>query len=195
MCQKGFKGPKNSNSFFPPTHAWDANWRGNCLLLFWVLIGGGPIFSFVFICLWGGGGVKEILCWALNNLLWTINSSFSQSQAPTTTAAAPFRACSYSYQAKKCNCFHNKDVIVKESYLASNYNANIIIKRVIQRIFWILQTQRIWAYESWFWGRDKQHISMPWFFMFSSTGYFGRAVPFYLKRTIDHSFPYDKCII
>lgn len=85
-------------------------------------------------------GVEEILHSALNNLIWALDSSPSERQAPTTTAPAPIRTCNYSHRAKEHNCFDNKDVIVKESYLASNYNANIIIKRLIQRIFWILQT-------------------------------------------------------
>lgn len=194
MCQKGFKGQKTPNIF--PSSTWlRCKLEGKLPSAVKVLIGEGSVFSLIFICHVVEVGVKEILCSTLNKLLWAIDSSFRWSQAPTTTAAALFRACSYSYQAKKRNCFDNKDVVVKESYLASNYNANIIIKRVIQRIFWILQTQGVWAYESWFWGWDKQHISMLWFCTFLSTGYFGRAVPFYLKRTIDHFSPYDKCII
>lgn len=146
----------------------------------WVHRGGGPVFSLIFICLWVE--VREIFVECSKKPSLSNQFLLQQSQAPTTIAASQFRTCSYSYQAKKRNCFDNKDVIVKESYLASNYNANITIKRVIQKIFWILQTQRIWACESWFWGRDKQLISMLWFFMLLSIGYFRRAVPFYFKE-------------
>lgn len=143
--------------------------------------GGAPVFSLTFICLWLG--VREISVECSKKSSLSNQFLLQQHQDPTTTAASQFRTCSYSYQAKKCNCFDNKDVIVKESYLASNYNANSTIKRVIQKIFWILQTQRIWACESWFWGGDKQLTrSMLWFFMLLSIGYFGRAVPFYYKE-------------
>lgn len=95
---------------------------------------------------------------ALNNLLQALDSPqpaprSHDSYCPTTT-------CNYSHWEKECHCTDNKGVIAEESYLASNCNANIIIKREIQRISWILQIQGIWAYECWLWGQDKQRSSM-----------------------------------
>lgn len=186
--------PPQINKYHSPNTRMRCKLEGKLPTDVWDLTGGSPVFCLDFICLQGGGWMEGIAYSALNNLLQALDSPqpaprSHDSYCPTTT-------CNYSHWEKECHFTDNKGVIVEESYLASNCNANIIIKREIQRISWILQIQGIWAYECWLWGQDKQHSSMyTQDFSWVSLGYFGRAVLFYLNRTIDHFSPCDKCII